>query len=437
MESDIIFNGEDHLWSDSGAADRYDVRNIATHEIGHSVGLNDLYSTGDSEKTMYGHASLGETKKRSLHSDDINGARYVNFDPQTSGTLAENQIWIVCLDGNTVNLSGDLTIPIGRSITINSGVTVNFGSYSVIPDIQIKQSGALRGLYPTIQTALNASTTGQQVELSGIYTLDNNTTIATSKTLVLKSSTILTMSTFNITTSSGTITVESGAYINKDVRLKQSGVIKGLYPTVQAGINACASNQVVYLKAGAYTENISMTDYSYLKGAGRTLTDLYGTVTFNNVDGAILEDLRVSQDITISSGDNNWIDNVTAADIIDIENGVNHMVYECWTGSNGYVDIYCTDPEIEDLTSTNTKTWGVVGYGSDPLITYGTFENKTRAVHLGSSMDADIDNVDFCTQSGASEYDIYASPGSHADVVVGSGTFSECPFPNSFYGDCR
>ncbi len=77
IESDICFNGRDYLWSDNGQAGRFDVANINTHELGHTLSLADLYGGADAQKTMYGYASPGETKKRTLHTDDIAGIRYL------------------------------------------------------------------------------------------------------------------------------------------------------------------------------------------------------------------------------------------------------------------------------------------------------------------------------------------------------------------------
>ena len=71
-ESDIVFNTH-YLWSASGAPGRYDVQNVATHELGHSLSLDDLSGPSHSEKTMYGYTAPGETKKRSLEADDIAG----------------------------------------------------------------------------------------------------------------------------------------------------------------------------------------------------------------------------------------------------------------------------------------------------------------------------------------------------------------------------
>jgi hypothetical protein len=74
LDSDIRFNSS-LPWSTSGDTGSYDVQNIVTHELGHSLVLLDLYGKGDSERTMYGLADKGETKKRSLDGDDINGIR--------------------------------------------------------------------------------------------------------------------------------------------------------------------------------------------------------------------------------------------------------------------------------------------------------------------------------------------------------------------------
>jgi hypothetical protein len=60
-----------------GAPDYYDVQNIATHEVGHWLMLNDLYTKPAVAQTMYGYGSTGEVKKRSLESGDLAGLRAV------------------------------------------------------------------------------------------------------------------------------------------------------------------------------------------------------------------------------------------------------------------------------------------------------------------------------------------------------------------------
>ncbi|MFH0905146.1 MAG: matrixin family metalloprotease [bacterium] len=72
-EWDQVYDDVDYTWSASGEAGKMDFENISTHELGHSVGLSDLYNTGCSEQTMYGYATYGEIKKQSLESGDIAG----------------------------------------------------------------------------------------------------------------------------------------------------------------------------------------------------------------------------------------------------------------------------------------------------------------------------------------------------------------------------
>jgi hypothetical protein len=61
-------------WSTAGVANRVDVQNILTHELGHWMRLLDIYSPATcSEVTMWNAASYGETKKRTLEQADLDG----------------------------------------------------------------------------------------------------------------------------------------------------------------------------------------------------------------------------------------------------------------------------------------------------------------------------------------------------------------------------
>lgn len=98
-ESDIIFN-TDYPWATDGSPSSNDVQNAATHELGHSLCLADLYGSADSEKTMYGYTQPGETKKRTLDQDDINGISYLY--------PVNNQACILYI--NTTPVSGDIYV---------------------------------------------------------------------------------------------------------------------------------------------------------------------------------------------------------------------------------------------------------------------------------------------------------------------------------------
>ena len=77
IEFDILFNIT-FIWGD-GTKDskRMDLQNIATHELGHAIGLADLYEMSCSEETMYGYSVEGETKKRNLNEGDITGLQKI------------------------------------------------------------------------------------------------------------------------------------------------------------------------------------------------------------------------------------------------------------------------------------------------------------------------------------------------------------------------
>jgi len=72
VEWDIVFN-DAFDWSAAGEADKMDFENIATHELGHAVGLGDLYTDACSEQTMYGYSWEGDIQKRDLALGDIAG----------------------------------------------------------------------------------------------------------------------------------------------------------------------------------------------------------------------------------------------------------------------------------------------------------------------------------------------------------------------------
>lgn len=81
VEFDIVFE-TDYTWGDAGVTNEYglgdtsvmDLQNIATHEIGHALGLADIYDEAQcSEVTMYGYSKEGETKKRTIELPDETG----------------------------------------------------------------------------------------------------------------------------------------------------------------------------------------------------------------------------------------------------------------------------------------------------------------------------------------------------------------------------
>lgn len=72
LDADIEVNGFNFSFSVSDIAPRtrFDLRNTLTHEVGHLLGFD---HTPVTEATMFASAPPGETSKRDLHPDDIDG----------------------------------------------------------------------------------------------------------------------------------------------------------------------------------------------------------------------------------------------------------------------------------------------------------------------------------------------------------------------------
>jgi hypothetical protein len=73
IEAHILMNDEFEWGDGSVEASLMDIQNIFTHELGHWVGMGDIYEIAGSEETMYGYSGEGETKKRDLYTGDKAG----------------------------------------------------------------------------------------------------------------------------------------------------------------------------------------------------------------------------------------------------------------------------------------------------------------------------------------------------------------------------
>lgn len=85
LDSDIIFNGDDFTFSTDGATGTQDLQSIATHEIGHLIGL-DHCAIGAA--TMYPFTAAGTTVHRTLTQDDELGATDLYPGSPTFGSIS-------------------------------------------------------------------------------------------------------------------------------------------------------------------------------------------------------------------------------------------------------------------------------------------------------------------------------------------------------------
>jgi len=67
-EWDQTYDLRDYDWSLDGSSSNYNLYPVFLHELGHSAGLDDLYSSGCSGATMYGYRSRGDLSRDSIDS---------------------------------------------------------------------------------------------------------------------------------------------------------------------------------------------------------------------------------------------------------------------------------------------------------------------------------------------------------------------------------
>lgn len=75
IEWDMLFNISYQFGDATVNPQVMDLQNIATHELGHSAGMGDLYSSSCSIQTMFGYSGYGEIIKRDLANGDIKGIK--------------------------------------------------------------------------------------------------------------------------------------------------------------------------------------------------------------------------------------------------------------------------------------------------------------------------------------------------------------------------
>jgi hypothetical protein len=82
-DSDVLFNGSGFEFATDGNANRFDVQGVATHELGHFLGLD---HSGFAGASMYPYVSRGLLAQRSLSLDDQHGMRD-RYPSQSFGTI--------------------------------------------------------------------------------------------------------------------------------------------------------------------------------------------------------------------------------------------------------------------------------------------------------------------------------------------------------------
>jgi hypothetical protein len=126
-DADIVFSSRvPYTTSDVPEADAYDLQSIATHEIGHLLGLE---HTGLARATMAPFSDRGDVYQRTPHDDDRIGGSLLYPDggfPSSAGSLAGR----VTLAGAAVFLAHVVALDVNGPI-VASGFSRPDGSYRI------------------------------------------------------------------------------------------------------------------------------------------------------------------------------------------------------------------------------------------------------------------------------------------------------------------
>ncbi len=120
----VVFNGNLFTWATDGRPDAYDIQQVATHEIGHCIGLD---HSPNAASTMFPRTGDGRIQARSLSPDDQIAASVIYPSPDFSsstGTIngrvqnlfAATPIFgahVVAVDTNGIAIAGALSEPDG------------------------------------------------------------------------------------------------------------------------------------------------------------------------------------------------------------------------------------------------------------------------------------------------------------------------------------
>jgi uncharacterized protein (TIGR03437 family) len=185
IDASIVFNGNQFHWAVDGRNGAVDISEVATHEIGHAIGLNHTPIGG---ATMFPRTGFGRTRSRTLATDDAIAASVVYPAPgflsstgaiqglvtdTTGAAIFGAHVVVVDVNGNTI--SGALSQPDG-------GYSIQGlppGNYSVYAEALDAVSGAFfsRSDLPQFfsNAAIDFQTTGDfpaQVIASGATQLN-------------------------------------------------------------------------------------------------------------------------------------------------------------------------------------------------------------------------------------------------------------------------
>ncbi|QQS47621.1 MAG: carboxypeptidase regulatory-like domain-containing protein [Acidobacteriota bacterium] len=130
IDASLVFNGSQFKWAIDGRADAADIREVATHEIGHLTGLSHSPVGGS---TMFPRSGLGRIQSRTLETDDTIAA---SIAYPAAGFLTSTGVLrgSVRDSSNAPIFGAHIAVVNGSGVVVAGGVSLTDGNY-VIPGL--------------------------------------------------------------------------------------------------------------------------------------------------------------------------------------------------------------------------------------------------------------------------------------------------------------
>ncbi|MCF7832415.1 MAG: S8 family serine peptidase [Candidatus Marinimicrobia bacterium] len=301
--------------------------------------------------------------------------------------------------GATTTLTGDVTIPSGVTLTINSDasitmrgnkITTTSGTINVNYDADINpfivhrdHSDDIIGLYPNIDDAFSAvsAAADQTVEINSAVSVSSDDIIVPFETTleIMDKANLSIDYPYTITTNGGSIVLSGSPTINPDIRALNSGTIQGLYHSIS---DAMSQGTTVQARGGTHT----FADH-YTIASGKLL-GLYDEA-----------------EIKFPSGKYLYVNGGLYCD---------EATFTSTSGTWGGIKYQSGFGTLNEATITNA-TYGVYCNSASPTIEYSDISNCTYGVY-NSGGSPDIYN----SSINGGTYGVYNYNGSYYNTIAGN-----------------
>ncbi|MBU0560202.1 MAG: hypothetical protein KKG93_11605, partial [Bacteroidetes bacterium] len=336
---------------------------------------------------------------------------------------------VITVFSGTQALSGNISIPSGVKLKLNASTTINFNGYYIISTggtievesgvtenfAYLKNGTTIKGLFPTVNSALSQASTGDVVEVKGTSSLSANISLGTSKTILLKTGSTLNMNGYYIKLTGGTIIQESGSTLQGlSAYVKYYSTIKGYYPSIQSALSNVSAYQKVELLGITYNQNVSMTNKYLVTLTGVSNTKINGNVTVTDCYYSKVINLEMDDWHTITVNDGY----ATSVSNIDYDYGSSLIyVYNGDIISLSGINAAFESPEFAvNLYNSSGNIYGVDITGFDLAIYSANYSdyNVTESYFCNNLLDLHTSSGGYiftqhCTFSGTIPSTIYGN----------------------------